>query len=168
MTLKRNGEVVGKAQANAEGDWVVVTEAPLPKGASELSVEQKTADAGQSVMSDQSIAVVVPANPNEKAMVALVEPGMPTQVLQKAEPATTAEATPAKPAATAAAEPPKPRRAAHASRKSLPPTPTAGSSETPAPVEKAPEAAPETKTAAGRADNRTGQDREPVAQPPAG
>jgi nucleoid-associated protein YgaU len=109
VTLKRNGEEVGKTVANAEGDWVVVTEAPLPKGPSELSLEQKPA-AGPVIVSDQSIAVVVPEKPGERAMVALVEPGMPTQVLQKAEStseaAGPAETAPAKPAETAAAEPP--------------------------------------------------------------
>jgi len=119
VTLKRNGEEVGKAVANAEGDWVVVTEAPLPKGPSELSLEQKPA-AGPVIVSDQSIAVVVPETPGERAMVALVEPGMPTQVLQKAEStpetAAPAETAPAKPAETAAAEPPAtaPEQAAQA------------------------------------------------------
>lgn len=158
VTLKRNGEVVGTAQANADGDWVVVTEAPLPKGTSELSVEQKTADAGQVVMSDQSIAVFVPANPNEKAMVALVEPGMPTQVLQKTEPVATAEATPAKPADTAETAAKTEQPAADA---------TAASGETPAPVEKAPEAAPETKTAAVEPTAEPTKTEEPASQPPA-
>jgi nucleoid-associated protein YgaU len=159
VTLKRNGEVVGKAQANADGDWVVVTDAPLPKGTSELSVEQKTPDAGQVVMSDQSIAVVVPANPNEKAMVALVEPGMPTQVLQKTEPVATAEATPAKPADTAETAAKTDQPAAE--------TTVAGGGETPATVEKAPEAAPETKTAAVEPTPEPSKTEEPAAQPPA-
>lgn len=159
VTLKRNGEVVGQAQANAEGDWVVVTEAPLPKGASELSVEQKTADAGQAVMSDQSIAVVVPANPTEKAIVALVEPGMPTQVLQKAEPAATTEATPAKPAATAETEAKTGEQAAADA--------TVASGEAPAPAEKATEAAPETKTALAEPSTEAPKIEEPAAQAPA-
>ncbi|MFO0991992.1 MAG: Ig-like domain-containing protein [Hyphomicrobiales bacterium] len=198
VTLKRNGEVVGKAQANADGDWVVVTEAPLPKGASELSVEQKTADSGQTVMSDQSIAVVVPATPNEKAMVALVEPGMPTQVIQKAEPTTTAEATPANPAATAeteakstaetaqqpAAEKPAADSTAETAQQPAAEKPaadstaetaqqpavekpaadaTTASGETEPPAEKAPEAAPETKTALAEPSKM----EEPAAQAPA-
>jgi hypothetical protein len=164
VTLKRNGEVVGQAQANAEGDWVVVTDAPLPKGASELSVEQKSADAGQAVMSDQSIAVVVPANPSEKAMVALVEPGMPTQVLQKAEPTTTAEATPAKPAATV--EPEAKATADTTEQPAASATTTAGG-ETTAPVEKAPEAAPETQTALADPATEPAKTEEPAAQAPA-
>lgn len=164
VTLKRNGEVVGKAQANADGDWVVVTEAPLPKGASELSVEQKTADSGQTVMSDQSIAVVVPANPTEKAMVALVEPGMPTQVLQKAEPTTTAEATPAKPATTSETQAESTAETAQQPAVEKPAAETtAGSSETQASAEKTPEAAPETKTALAEPSKT----EEPAAEAPA-
>ncbi len=158
VTLKRNGEVVGQAQANAEGDWVVVTEAPLPKGPSELSVEQKVADSGQTVISDQSIAVVVPTNPTEKAIVALVEPGMPTQVLQKAEPTTTAEATPTKPAATAeTAEKTTDQPAVDS---------TAAGGETPATAEKAPEAAPETKMAVAEPTPEAPKTEEPATQAP--
>ena len=164
VTLKRNGEVVGSAQANADGDWVVVTEAPLPKGASELSVEQKTADAGPATVSDQSIAVVVPVNPTEKAMVALIEPGMPTQVLQKPEQAATAEATPAKPAATAETEAKATTETAQQPAAEKPAADAAAASgETPAPVETAPEAAPDTMTALAEPEKT----EEPTAQPPA-
>ncbi|MBL8905221.1 MAG: LysM peptidoglycan-binding domain-containing protein [Rhizobiales bacterium] len=175
VTLKRNGEVVGTAQANAEGDWVVVTDAPLPKGPSELSVEQKTAESGQTIMSDQSIAVVVPADPNEKAMVALVEPGMPTQVLQKPEPATTAEATPpgtdsaTEAAATAGTEAKAGAETAEppAAVTEPPAAATAGSDETPAVAEKQPEAEPETTTALAEPATEPAKTEEPAAQAPA-
>jgi hypothetical protein len=141
VTLKRNGEEVGKAVANAEGDWVVVTEAPLPKGTSELSLEQKPA-AGPVTVSDQSIAVVVPEKPGERAMVALVEPGMPTQVLQKAETAPDAEAAPAKPEETAAAEPP----AATTEPVTQPESPSAGTAVKPSEPATAEPAAPQPAT----------------------
>jgi len=182
VTLKRNGEVVGKAQANAEGDWVVVTEAPLPKGASELSVEQKPSNSQQVVASDQSIAVVVPENPTQKAMVALVEPGMPTQVLQKAEtiaasepaakaesPSETTQQTAAKqePAADAsaageakteaAAEPPVSETAKTTTE------PAAATADTPAPAA----SAPETKTALADPASEPAKTEEPVTEPPA-
>ncbi|WP_162914035.1 LysM peptidoglycan-binding domain-containing protein [Taklimakanibacter lacteus] len=127
IALKLGEQVIGKGIANSDGSWVVVPDNPLPKGAHEITVEQKSADS-EPVMLEQSIAVAIPEKTGQQAMVALTEPGAATKVLQagdsqqQASAGTTEPATPEQPAAaetttqpavtspetqqTAAAEPP--------------------------------------------------------------
>ncbi|MGE0004143.1 MAG: LysM peptidoglycan-binding domain-containing protein [Parvibaculaceae bacterium] len=81
IALKLGEEVIGKGLASPDGSWVVVPDQPLPKGAHEITVEQKTADSA-AVTGEQSIAVAIPEKPGQQAMVALTEPGAATQVLQ--------------------------------------------------------------------------------------
>lgn len=116
VSLKLGDEVLGKGVANSDGAWVVAPENPLPKGAHELTVEQKAAD-GATSTSEKSIAVAVPEKPGQQAMVALTEPGAATKVLQaggSAEAPAQAE-KPAEPQQkTAAAEPAAPTEQAPA------------------------------------------------------
>jgi LysM domain len=81
IALKLGGEVIGKGIANADGSWVVVPDSPLPKGAHEITVEQKAADSAP-LTAEQSIAVAIPETAGRQAMVALTEPGSATKVLQ--------------------------------------------------------------------------------------
>lgn len=81
VSLKLGDKVLGKGMANADGAWVVVPDSPLPKGAHELTIEQKAAD-GATSAAEKSIAVAVPEKPGQQAMVALTEPGAATKVLQ--------------------------------------------------------------------------------------
>ena len=119
VSLKLGEQVIGKGVANAEGAWVVVPEQPLPKGPSEITVEQKMGD-GAPVAAEQSIAVAVPEKPGQQAMVALTEPGTATKVLQAGgnqEQASLSEAAPQPgtaqpPAAEKPAEPATPAQPA--------------------------------------------------------
>jgi nucleoid-associated protein YgaU len=81
VSLKLGDQVIGKGLANPDGSWVVVPDQPLPKGAHEITIEQKTANTPP-VTADQSIAVAVPEKAGQQAMVALTEPGTATKVLQ--------------------------------------------------------------------------------------
>lgn len=81
IALKLGDQVIGKGIANADGSWVVVPDSPLPKGAHEITVEQKAAGTAP-VTSEQSIAVAIPETAGRQAMVALTEPGTATKVLQ--------------------------------------------------------------------------------------
>jgi nucleoid-associated protein YgaU len=81
IALKLGDQVIGKGIATPDGSWVVVPDQPLPKGAHEITVEQKAADSAP-VLAEQSIAVAVPDKPGQQAMVALTEPGSATKVLQ--------------------------------------------------------------------------------------
>lgn len=100
IALKLGDKVIGKGLANADGSWVVVPDNPLPKGAHEITVEQKAGDAAP-VLAEQSIAVAVPEKAGQQAMVALSKPGAATKVLQAGDSQQQAEATPEKPAEVA-------------------------------------------------------------------
>lgn len=135
IALKLGNEVIGKGIANTDGSWVVVPDQPLPKGAHEITIEQKAADSAP-VTAEQSIAVAVPEKPGQQAMVALTEPGTATKVLQAggnqeqaslSEPE--AEAAAGQPTAPAAAETPaEPAQGQHPPNADEP----AGTAETPA------------------------------------
>jgi nucleoid-associated protein YgaU len=78
VTLKWNGNVVGKAKANADGSFVVIPEKPLAKGTGALTLEMSKN--GAVVQSEGSVAVVV--KENAPAVVAKLQPETPTQVTQ--------------------------------------------------------------------------------------
>ncbi|QIG50163.1 LysM peptidoglycan-binding domain-containing protein [Nordella sp. HKS 07] len=140
VSLKLGAETLGKGVANAEGAWVVVPDNPLPKGAHEITVEQKAID-GTTSTSDKSIAVAVPEKPGEQAMVALTEPGAATKVLQ-------AGGAPEQPAAQPQAE--KPAEPAQQTAEVQPAQPTP--EQAPAATAQAPAAtAPAAETAAPQA-----------------
>lgn len=97
IALKLGEQVIGKGVANSDGSWVVVPDNPLPKGAHEITVEQKSAGLPP-VTLGQSIAVAIPEKTGQQAMVALTEPGTATKVLQAGDSQQQASAGTAEPA----------------------------------------------------------------------
>ncbi len=59
VTVKDAGNVVGKVTADERGEWVLVPEKPLPSGARQLSLEQKTV-AGERKSSKDVVVLFVP------------------------------------------------------------------------------------------------------------
>ena len=118
VVVKLDGAAIGTAVANADGAFVVVPDAPLPAGSGALTIESKGKGDQLAVQSEQSVAVIIPAEDKQDALIAVVSPNEPTKILQKpqpepepetavaaAEPADVAQPEPVveKPAATAAA-----------------------------------------------------------------
>lgn len=66
--IVRDGEKeVGKAKADARGEWVVIPKEPLPKGSRELTLSSKSRD-GTATQSDRNVVIVVPGRtPNKVA-----------------------------------------------------------------------------------------------------
>ena len=106
VVVTLSGNELGAAKATENGEWVVVTTTPIAPGSYELKAVAKVGDT--QVVSDQSVALVVPAaGTDEKVLAVVSEPNKPSQVLSQEAPAaetTTAAAEPAA-AETAAAEP---------------------------------------------------------------
>lgn len=166
VSLKLGDQTLGKGVANSDGAWVVVPDSPLPKGAHELTVEQKAVD-GSTSAAEKSIAVAVPEQPGQQAMVALTEPGTATKVLQAGggteQPAAAAQNE--TPAETVLAE--KPAEPTQAEQSAEPVQQTAEVEPTPQPAP-ATEQAPAAETAAAPAGEQpAGETVQKTAEAPA-
>lgn len=98
VVVKLDGKEIGETTANADGAFVVVPDKPLPAGSGALTIESKAQGEAAPTVSEQSVAVIVPAaDQPQEPLVAVVSPDEPTKVLQKpevkAEPAAAAEQT---------------------------------------------------------------------------
>ena len=63
----RDGErEVGRAKADARGEWVVIPSKPLPKGSRELTLSAKSRD-GTATQSDRNVVIVIPGRPPQTA-----------------------------------------------------------------------------------------------------
>jgi hypothetical protein len=100
VVVKLDGQAIGKTTANADGAFVLVPDQPLPKGSGALTVEAKGKGDLQATQSEQSVAVIVPAEAKTEALVAVISPNAPTRILQKPQPEPAADTpAPAQPAA---------------------------------------------------------------------
>jgi hypothetical protein len=86
VAVKLDGQVIGTATANADGAFVVIPDAPLPSGSGALTIEATGKGDMEAVQSEQSVAVIIPAEAKDDALVAVVSPDEPTKILQKPQP----------------------------------------------------------------------------------
>ena len=86
VVVKLNGETIGTAVANNDGAFVIIPDTPLPPGNGALTIEATGKDSTEPVQSEQSVAVIIPDQPKQDALVAVVSPNQPTKVLQKPQP----------------------------------------------------------------------------------
>lgn len=105
---------IAKGEANERGEWAIVLEKPLATGTHDLSLRTTSPDGKTETLSEQRVAIEVPAPQQGEPLVVLNEPNAPSRVLQMPAESKTADAapaaTPSEPAAagetkTAAAEP---------------------------------------------------------------
>jgi nucleoid-associated protein YgaU len=107
VTLTSSGKPAGTATADSNGQFVIIPE-PLKPGAQELALTVRGPTGEQQSL--QSVAVSVPAKGSkEEVIVALAEPGKPTQILSDPKPApqvaAVAPVAPVSPSAPATASP---------------------------------------------------------------
>ncbi len=103
VTLMSSGQPVGTATADAGGQFVIIP-GPLKPGAQELSLTVRGPSGEQQSL--QSVAVSIPQKGSkDEVIVALAEPGKPTQILSDPKPAAK-PAAPAAPGATPSAPAP--------------------------------------------------------------
>lgn len=76
-----NGERVVSETIDERGEWTFVVVEPLPSGAIELSLRM-TLENGQSILSEQVVAVSIPETRDATPLVVLGRPGEASQVLQ--------------------------------------------------------------------------------------
>jgi nucleoid-associated protein YgaU len=81
VELLRNGEFHDRVVADQSGEFAMVPR-PLPPGSYDLTLRVKRPD-GTEVTSKQSVTVALEPNSNNRPMVALMTPDMPTVVLSQ-------------------------------------------------------------------------------------
>jgi nucleoid-associated protein YgaU len=107
VIIKLNGQPIGSATSNQDGNFVVVPEQPLPAGTGALTLEIKPAGTAAFMPAGETVAVAVPEDEQQQVMAAVLSQDQPTEVLQAPaaapEPAVT-ETAAAQPEATAPSE----------------------------------------------------------------
>jgi nucleoid-associated protein YgaU len=80
VSLLIDGDAFATAEADRNGEWVMVLSDPLPAGQIELTLRASVG--GETMMGTQTAAVDVPEQPEAKPLVVLSEPGSASRVLQ--------------------------------------------------------------------------------------
>ena len=131
-----NGDLLGSAKVEGSGDWVLVPDAPIAPGGTELTL----GEAGKTGQAEQSFVVVINPDKRTEPLVVASTPGAASEVLQGLAPAAEALAAISSATATPAATPtpasePTPAAVAAATPAPAPtPTVSAPPAETPTPV----------------------------------
>ena len=81
VTLRQNGQPVGTAKTNAQGEFVVLPDKPLNAGGQELSLSSRAAG-GADVGGAAPVIVVVPPGSNAPAVAVLAPANAPATLLQ--------------------------------------------------------------------------------------
>ncbi len=114
VTVRAGGVEIGRAKADARGEWVLVPEKPLKPGMAELSIEAagkdgKKLQAGSTVVlavpepqPSSQIASAGPAQPTGPIAVEVPRDGGPSRLLQAPPPATQTTTAPARKSADGA------------------------------------------------------------------
>ncbi|MDB5527193.1 MAG: hypothetical protein JWR51_296 [Devosia sp.] len=92
-----NDQLLGKAKVEASGDWVLVPDAPIPPGGTELTL----AEAGKEGRAAESFVVVVNDDKSSEPLVVASTPGAASDILQglkRPAPGTTTAVAAAEPA----------------------------------------------------------------------
>ena len=66
VAITRDGQQIGRVQADQQGTWVFVPPTPLPPGAQELALSEHD-QAGRDIKGDGSVLMVVPTPPSQTA-----------------------------------------------------------------------------------------------------
>jgi nucleoid-associated protein YgaU len=84
VTVQSNGQVLGSAVADQQGEWVITPDAAVKKGEHSLELKSQSPNGQQMLMSKQRLALSIGEASKSRPLVALTEEGEPTRVLQSA------------------------------------------------------------------------------------
>jgi nucleoid-associated protein YgaU len=87
VTVESNGQVLGGAVADAQGEWVITPSNPVRKGEHSLELKSQSPNGRQMLFSKQRLALSIGDANKGRPLVALTEEGAPTRVLQSSPPA---------------------------------------------------------------------------------
>ncbi|ADZ71156.1 LysM domain protein [Polymorphum gilvum SL003B-26A1] len=158
VALLANGEVVGKGVANAEGEWTIILDTPLPAGDYDIALRAESADGMLLADSEQRLTVSLPEGGRDRPLIVLNAPDAASTVLQAPEVEVAAAET-APETALAGAQPAPAETAAG----TQPASPAAV--ETAAGPEPETSASPTGEVPAGEASGETATAQAPAGQP---
>ncbi|WP_319529094.1 LysM peptidoglycan-binding domain-containing protein [uncultured Cohaesibacter sp.] len=92
VELKNGAIVLSSAEADANGEWVMVLDRPLEEGVSDLSLNAKSADGSKALESESNVTVALPEGGKGELLVVETKPGEASRVLANV-PAPKAEET---------------------------------------------------------------------------
>ena len=99
-----NGAPLGKTKVGPSGDWVIVPDAPIPPGGTEITL----GEAGKPGLAEQSFVVAINEDKTSEPLVVASTPGAISEVLQGLKPAGDTKLAAADPVATAPMQPATP------------------------------------------------------------
>lgn len=82
VVVKLDGAEIGKTVASDDGSFVIIPDQPLPAGIGALTIEATGLGDEGATVSEQTVAVVVPKEAKQEALVAVMSTKEPTKVLQ--------------------------------------------------------------------------------------
>jgi len=94
VTVRAGDDLVGKAQADERGEWVLVPAKPLASGSRELSLEATDPKTDRVKMSDDVVVIAVPERDSGQESIAILTPrkgGSASTALQVPKPAQPAQ-----------------------------------------------------------------------------
>ena len=99
VRVMADGKPIGETTADANGQWVLLPQAPIAPGDRVLTLEARGSNGGAVRQSQAKVAlsVVAPAGAHERSTAAVLlpgEPGAPPQVLQQAHPVSSGATAP--------------------------------------------------------------------------
>jgi hypothetical protein len=101
VTVESNGQTIGSAMADGQGEWVIQPTAPIAKGEHSLELKSQSPKGKQLLFSKQRLALSIGETKKSQPLVALTEEGQPTRVLQVPQAASDEKRTAAATANTA-------------------------------------------------------------------
>jgi nucleoid-associated protein YgaU len=113
VLLKSGETVVGTAKADAQGNFVVLTDQFLPKGDYQFRLETKGADGESVVVGEQTVVISIPEKGRENELLAVVTTNDgPSLIVEKPQPEQEIEVAAATPMAAEVEKPEAPEMAA--------------------------------------------------------
>lgn len=91
VELRANGETIGSAEANEQGEWAIVTEEPLDAGSSDITLHARSPDGAMTVNAPDRVVVDISESRKTQPLVVVSGPDVPSDVVQVPEAASAEE-----------------------------------------------------------------------------
>jgi LysM domain len=81
LSILGDGESIAETEIDDRGEWVIIINEPLSAGSLQLSLQMQS-EFGDTILSEQTVLVSIPASRDEIPLVVITRPGQPSEVRQ--------------------------------------------------------------------------------------